>query len=241
MNSRLLPSSIFFLAIMVTSMRSFADPSVDLDEVLRKCHASYARVNDYTCLLHRRDVVNGVLKEHTTVHFKFKKPSRYYMMWPKDRIEAIYAEGRYKNRMVIHGGLLFKFVSVAVDPETALKYNRHTIREADIGRILTIVETNYRKATANADAAIALEGEERLDGRRTWLFKAVFPPGRDYYGHTIFINIDKELYLPIKIKVFGWDQELLEEYYYEGLKLNVGLKEEDFDIDNSKYSFKLGY
>jgi hypothetical protein len=238
---RVLLKGMLSLAIMVTPWPSSAVESVSVGEILKKCNVSYAKVNDYTCFLHRKDLVRGVLKEHTTVLFKFKKPGRYYMKWEKDKIEAIYAEGKYKNNMVIHGGLLFKFVSIAVKPEAALKYNRHTIREADIGHVLTLFETNYNKALKNKDAAIVLEEEEVLDGRSTWRFKAVFPEGRDYYGHIVYIHIDKELSLPIKIAAYGWKGELLEQYYYENLKVNVGLTEDEFDVNNAKYLFKLGY
>lgn len=131
--------------------------------------------------------------------------------------------------------------SFAVKPEAALKYNRHTILEADIGHILAHFEENYEMARTDPEAAIIQEGEGMLDGRSTWRFKGVFPEGRNYYGHIVHIHIDKELYLPIKIKVYGWREELLEEYYYKDLKVNVGLLEDDFDIDNSRYLFKLGY
>ncbi|HAK59822.1 MAG TPA: hypothetical protein DCO77_05490 [Nitrospiraceae bacterium] len=239
--NRTVLSGILFLVSMVTSLISSAGEPLSVGEILKKCKASYARVNDYTCLLHRKDLVNGVLKEHATVLFKFKRPSRFYMRWPKDKIEAIYADGKYNNKMVIHGGLLFKFMSIAVKPEAALKYNRHTIREADIGHILTLFETNYVKSRTDPDATILFEDEEMLGNRNTWRFKAVFPADRDYYGHVITIHIDKELFLPIKIVVYGWKGELFEQYYYEDLKVNVGLTEEDFNVNNSKSLFKVGY
>lgn len=238
---RILLSVILFLSIIIAPFRSSAGEQVQVEEILKKSYASYAKVNDYTCLLHRKDLVSGVLKEHTTVFFKFKKPSRFYMKWPKDEIEAIYSEGKYDNKMVIHGGLLFKFISIGVKPEAALKYNRHTIKEADIGHILKIIETNYRKSKTDTEAKIIFEGEEILDNKNTWRFKAIFPTDKDYYGHVIFLNIDKKLYLPIKITVYGWNMELLEEYYYEDLKVNIGLNEEDFDVNNDKYVFNLGY
>ncbi len=229
---------ILSCVLMVTPMQSFAGKSVNIAAVLRECDAAFSRVNDYSCILHRKDVVNGTLKEHSDVLFQYKKPSRFYMKWLKYKLEAIYAEGKYDNKMVIHGGLLFKFLSIAVDPEKARKYSRHTLPEADIGHILELIETNYRKAEADKDASMVFEQDEMLDQRTTWLFKAVFPADRDYYGHIIHINIDKELHLPIKIKVQGWKDELLEEYYYEDLKVNVGLTEEDFDVNNKKYKFK---
>lgn len=239
--TRICFSGLVAVVMLITPGRVFAGESVSVADMLQRSIAAYARVNDYTCLLHRRDRVKNSLKEHTTVLFKYKKPARFYMKWEKDEIEAIYAEGKYDNKMVIHGGLLFKYVSVAVDPDRALQYNRHTIRDSDIGHVLDLVQTNYLKSKSDRDAKIAFDRDEMLDGRNTRRFKAVFPEGRGYYGHKIFIHFDKELHLPIKISVYGWRGELLEEYYYENLKLNVGLTEDDFDVNNAKYLFKLGY
>jgi hypothetical protein len=227
--------------MLLRPLEAFGSNSIDIGVLLERCNAAYAKVNDYTCMLHRKDLVNGALKEHTTVLFKYKKPSRYYMKWEQDKIEAIYAEGKYNNKMVIHGGLLLKFVSVAVKPDAALKYNRHTIKDADIGHILNMLGDNYRRAKDDKDASIVLEEEGKLDTRPTWRFKAVFPGNRNYYGHRVFVDIDRELFLPIRIEVYGWQGELLELYYYEDLKLNVGLVEDDFDVSNKKYLFKMGY
>ena len=143
--------------------------------------------------------------------------------------------------MVIHGGLLFRFMSIAVKPEAALKYNRHTMPEADIGHILEVMETNYQRSLVNKDATVQIEKDEMLGNRNTWRITAEFPPDKGYYGHIVHLNIDKELHLPVKIEVYGWKQELLEEYIYENLELNTGLSEEDFDMKNKKYAFKVGY
>ena len=200
---RIFLGGLLCVCVIATPMRLTAAEPDAISRIMEKVNASFADVKDYTCMLQRRDRVDGVLKEHSPV--------------------------------------FFKFVSVAVKPEAALKYNRHTILEADIGHILAHFEENYEMARTDPEAAIMQEGEGMLDGRSTWRFKGVFPEGRNYYGHIVHIHIDKELYLPIKIKVYGWREELLEEYYYKDLKVNVGLSEDDFDIDNSRYLFKLGY
>lgn len=238
MRKKIIIGAAVFFALTAALGQASGNEPVSLEEVLRRSSASYAKVKDYTCILHRKDVVNGSLKEHSDVIFKFMKPLRFYMKWPVRGIEAIYAEGKYDNEMKIHGELLYKNFNVGVSLETALKYSRHTIREADIGHILDIMHTNYRKGAADKDAAFVLDADERLDARETWRFKATLPPDKDYYGHVIFLNIDKELYLPVKLVVYGWDMELLEQYYYEDMKVNVGLTEEDFDVNNADYSFK---
>ncbi len=49
--------------------------------------------------------------------------------------------------------------------------------------------------------------------------------------------------LPIRFEAYDWptrplvEPELAEEYTYTDLKLNVGLKEVDFDVANAAYSF----
>lgn len=212
----------------------------EVEQVIAEARAAYDRVDDYTCILHRREQVNGKLKEQSDVIFKYMKPSRYYMKWPQEAVETIYAEGRYDNRMVIHGGWLFKFLSVAVDPAMALKSNRHTLLEADIGHILKVIEDNYRMAKVNGDARIVYKGLDSLDGREVLVFSGQFPPDEGYYGHRVRVDIDRENHLPIRITVHGWKNELLEMYHYVDLALNVGLTEEDFDVENGSYLFKFG-
>lgn len=235
------PYAFALLVPLLVPTVTTGDAREPISHLLQRSRESYEKVGDYSCILHRTDRVDGELKEHESVIFKYKRPQRFYMKWPKDGIEAIYAEGKYGNKMVIHGGLLFRFVSIAVRPEAALKYNRHTMLEADIGHILKVMEFNYHRSLQNKDADITVEGEELLGDRKTWRVKAVFPPDRGYYGHIVNLNIDKELVLPVRIEVYGWKQELLESYYYENLRLNVGLTEEDFDPQNKRYSFRVGY
>lgn len=231
---------IWLWVMLLVTTQAVAIEAPSVETAIANAQAAYAKVDDYTCILKRRERVDGKLKEKGDVLFKYKKPSRYYMKWVDDSIEAIYAQGKYDNRMVIHGGLLLKFISIAVDPTMALKTNRHTLLEADIGHILEVMKSNYRMAKLNGDAQITFEKRAVLDGREIMVFGAVFPPGKGYYGHRVTIDIDRELHLPIRITVLGWQEELLEMYHYSSLKLNVGLTEEEFDMNNSSYLFRLG-
>ena len=215
-----------------------------LGSILEKCSAAYSAVKDYTCTLHRKEFLpNGTYKEQRNILMKARKPNQYYMKWTEgeaSEFEVIYVEGKYNNKLMVHGGWLLRFFTIGLDPKgyLVMRENRHTIYEADIGRILALFEENCRKASSDREAEIVLEKEEMLDGRKTWRYKAVFPPGKGYYGHLIYVNLDQALYLPIKITVYGWKMELLEDYYFADLKLNSGLTETDFDIKNPAYKFK---
>jgi outer membrane lipoprotein-sorting protein len=76
-----------------------------------------------------------------------------------------------------------------------------------------------------------------LDGEKIMLFKAIFPEGKGYYAQRLMISIDAKTYLPIKTEVYGWKDEFLEMYHYSRMKINVGLTDKDFDINNTAYKF----
>jgi len=231
--------SLLLACLLATPCANGAQPP-DTASLLTKMAANHAQLQDYTCEISRQELFKGKQRELPNVVFKYKRPARYYMKWPDDGIEAIYVEGKYDNRMVIHGGLLFSFASVAVDPKVALNHGRHTLPEADLGNIIKIFEDNTRRASKDPEAKIAYDGDEDLEGRPAWRFKAVFPPNKGYYGHVVRVHVDQHYVLPVRIEVRGWQNELLESYRYSSLKRNVGLSEADFDVKNPAYMFRLG-
>ncbi|MET0064702.1 MAG: DUF1571 domain-containing protein, partial [Candidatus Thiodiazotropha endolucinida] len=98
------------LLLLVVWAATAEESPPKVEQVIAEAQAAYNSLQDYTCILHRREWVNDKLKEQSDVIFKYKKPSRFYMKWPEESFEASYAEGLYDNRMVIHGGWLFKFL-----------------------------------------------------------------------------------------------------------------------------------
>jgi hypothetical protein len=155
------------------------------------------------------------------------------MKWPDGWAALIYAGEKYNHQMVVRGGKLFGFASIQVDPALALKYGRHTIKEAGIGYMLDVAIQNYRQAATDKDAVLTYLQEGTVANRPTWRFKGVFPAGRGYYGHIVYLDIDQKFVLPVKIEAYGWQGEFLEMYTYSDLKLNIGLKERDFDANNA--------
>ena len=55
--------------------------------------------------------------------------------------------------------------------------------------------------------------------------------------------VDEELNIPVRYEAYDWpaqpgdEMQLLEEYSYLDVKLNVGLTDADFDDKNPAYSF----
>ncbi len=83
-----------------------------------------------------------------------------------------------------------------------------------------------------------------MGNRRCTLIESVHPQrGPDFLFHKVKLYIDQEHGLPIRFEAYDWPRqsgasaELLEEYSYLDLKLNVGLHDHDFDPANKQYSF----
>jgi hypothetical protein len=205
---------------------------------LEKCITNYSTIQDYTCVFHKIEQVDNELIEEKDILYKFMKPLCCYLKWPSGS-EAIYVQGKYNDKLKFHSGNIFGFIVFSLDPRgnLAMKDNRHSILESHIGHIIDIVETNFNRAKSNKELISTFEGKEVIDGKETLLFKTVFPKSKNYYGHLIYIYIDNELYLPIKIAVYGWEMELLEMYHFSDIKINVGLSDIDFDVDNPAYGF----
>jgi LysM repeat protein len=59
----------------------------------------------------------------------------------------------------------------------------------------------------------------------------------DFYGGRLVLWIDDALRLPLQIDVYDHDGTLYEHYEYHDLKVNVALKDVDFDPTNPSYKF----
>jgi len=58
--------------------------------------------------------------------------------------------------------------------------------------------------------------------------RAIDDPWRDDIPHRMRIFIDRDLLLPIRLEGYGGDGELMWEYQFDDVRLNVGLGDEDF-------------
>jgi len=51
------------------------------------------------------------------------------------------------------------------------------------------------------------------------------------------LNLDLERKVPIKIQLYDWENNLIENYGYEDLRFNADLTDADFSPKNPEYRF----
>jgi outer membrane lipoprotein-sorting protein len=212
------------------------------DRLINDAVERFKTVEDYTCRLDKKVRKKGVLHEDRTISVKYKKPSHYYFRWnsgmAKGR-EVIFVQGKHDDKIVAHPGGIFKILTFHLDPEgyLAMKENRHSLKSSGMEKIIALVASNAALAEEKGLDGIRFRGEGRFDGKRIWVVEGLFPEHQGFYARRIVLYLSPALKLPLKVSIYDRAGQLLEDYEFHDLRINVGLSENDFEPRNPHYSF----
>ena len=218
-------------------------------------------IRDYTCTLVKRERVQGELLDYEFMTCKVRHervedgqvvPFGVYLSFLKpDSVkgrEVIYVAGENSGKMIAHeGGFKGRFlptVSLLPTSTLALRGNRYPITE--IG-IKTLTERLIEKGSRDrrlGDCEVRMIDGAKVKDRVCKMLEVKHLDRRPEYEFCVArIFLDNELNMPIRYEAYDWPHsaggppQLIEEYTYINLRLNVGLQDEDFSQANPKYRF----
>ncbi|MGI9515721.1 MAG: DUF1571 domain-containing protein [Pirellulaceae bacterium] len=218
-----------------------------------------ADVRDYTATMIKRERINGAVNDAEFMKLKVRSrneaegiPLSVYMRFLKPAAfkgrEVIWVEGRNNGKLTAHEGSgVLSGIVANLDPDgmMAMRGNRYPIYEAGIENLVFRLIEKGERDKSMGEAVVQFYEQTKINGRECTLIQVTHAeqrPGYDFHICRIFI--DKEMQVPIRYAAYGWPLEpggkptLEEEYTYLNLDLNVGLTDEDFDINNSEYDFR---
>lgn len=212
-----------------------------------------ANVKDYTCTLVKRELIDGTVTEHEYIFLKVRhQPFSVYMYFlgPKEikGRECIYVTGANEGRMVAHeGGVKGKLLGTHdLDPTgfIAMRGQRYPITEIGVRNLTTKLLEVARSDVNFGECDVKFFKDAKVNGRTCTGLQVSHPVRRDNFRfHIAQVFIDDELQLPIRYASYDWPTapgqapQLLEEYTYLNMKVNVGLTDADFDRANKDYGF----
>jgi hypothetical protein len=216
-------------------------------------------IQDYRCLLVKRERVDGALGDYQYMLAKVRHerdssdsvPFSLYLRFLKpndlhDR-EVLFVTGANDGKIIAKkGGDRFSYLTTEVSPdsEIAMKGNRYRITEFGVQnlahKLLDIAEDENLVEAYDVE----LRRRSKVDGRSCLAILVKKRERTDsdrFYKAHVFI--DKELMVPVHYEAYDWPNDgkaprLLEQYTYRQLKLNEGLSSTDFDRNNPKYGFR---
>ncbi len=234
-------------SVMTSLLVALALPvsaSEDTLQLLKAMARHAERINDYTAIFHKQEVVKGKMLPQENIFLKFQKPFSVYMRWlegPFEGQEVLYVRDKYKGKLIGHKGGFFGFVTLSLDPKgrRAMKGNRYPITEAGLAKVITRVLKDLEKGEAEGVLQLSHKQSVEIFRRRSRMITIRLPddPKRGFSAPKINLWIDSENGLPIKAEFFDWDLKKVGSYGYKNLMLNVGLTANDFDRDNKSYRF----
>jgi outer membrane lipoprotein-sorting protein len=220
----------------------FAD-DIPVQQLVTGAVEQFKKVADYTCRLNKTVRKHDELYEDKNISVKYKKPRHYYFRWESGSErgrEVIFVDGRHNGKIVAHPGGPLKLITFHLDPEgyLAMKENRHSLKNSGMEKILSLIESNVALADAKNLDAISLIGKGDFDGKPVHIVEGRFPKNQGFYAYRIRLYFSPDIKLPLKATIYDWSEQLIEDYEFHELDINVGLSEEDFDPDNPNYSYR---
>jgi Protein of unknown function (DUF1571) len=221
-----------------------AEPMDEPLRLLAAARKAFDNVNDYTCLLIKRERVDGQTLADNVIHMKFRKePFSVALVWqePKNLVgqEAYFISGANENKLRVRGAGalgLFGFVSIPTDDPRVKATSKYSITDAGIGNMLTRFEKGW-----DLERKLGLtkvnRSEYEYNKRRCVRVETIHPlkPNSNFMFYRSVVYFDKEHKLPIRVECYDWPTEpgdakgvLAEMYSFAHLKLNVGLDDEAF-------------
>jgi hypothetical protein len=227
------------------------DPIDAAKQAILDCQARFARISDYTCTFHKRERIDGkLISPHVMLMKARNRPTSIYMKFvrPNKGREAIYVAGRNKGHVLAHDVGLFKVLAgtMLLDPksEMAMDECRHPITEAGIGALIDTVAKHWSYELTPEGAVVSIHPNMTIGPRTVTMIESTHPTRRsDFLFHKVKLYLDHEHGLPIRFEAYDWPKrpggpiDLVEEYTYTDLKIDVGLTDRDFDPNNRAYAF----
>lgn len=220
-----------------------------------------AEVKDYTALMAKRELVNGVVGTPSYMAVKIrcprvaadgsKIPFSIYMKFlrPKQSAgrEVIWVDGQNEGKLVVHecGGLI-GMRRIYLDPTgwLAMKGQRYPIYDAGLENLVVKLIEKAERDRAAGPCVVNYKEGATINKRSCSVIELIHNERRaPYEFHKAKVFIDDELNLPVRFAAYDWPTSpnekprLLEEYTYYNIKLNVGLTDMDFSPENPAYKF----
>lgn len=214
--------------------------SIDPHTLIQRMGSSYDGIKDYTALFFKRERINDHLLPLEKIELRFQEPFKVYMAWeePYEGREIAYVEGENNDKILVNPGGLLRFMRLSLDPASAMatRNSHHTVRQVGLENTIKLLMKQYRRGMAEGVLTLRFLGYDKVGDRPAYHLEFICHADKSagYYAHRGEIWLDEEHYLPVRVRVYNWDNEPYAYYEYRNLRLNPGLGPAAFKLDQAK-------
>ena len=132
----------------------------------------------------------------------------------------------------------------AFDSSRAMENNKYPVNMIGMSNMIDKVVERWEYETQFGECEVKYYPNAQLGNVQCRVVETSHPqPRRQFRFSLTRLYLDKETNLPIRCECYGFPMSpnekppLLEEYTYTSLRVNVGLRDFDFDRNNPSYQF----
>lgn len=220
-----------------------------------------SQVNDYTAVLIKRERIADELGDNEFMFIKVRNrkvsgdkvvvPFSVYLAFLKPASvkgrEVIYVENANEGKLIAHeGGMKRVLGTHRLEPDgyLAMAGQKYPLTDIGLENLLVKLIEKGERDRQYGHCHVKLEGGAKVGGRDCSILEVMHAEKKPHYEfHKAQIFMDNEWKIPVRYAAFNWPEnnesepEVIEEYTYQNVKINVGLTDKDFDFTNSNYNF----
>jgi hypothetical protein len=212
------------------------------------------KIQDYSATLIKKERIGNTLGEDQYIALKIRhKPFSVYLNFLAPAAvkgqECIFIEGANNGKMWAHGtGLkkkMFGTVSLLPDGNMAMQGQRYPLPQIGILNLTRRLIEVASEDVKYGECEVKYFRGAKINDRVCTCTQVVHPvPRKNFLFNVARIFVDDTMNIPIRYEAYDWPKaaggapELIEAYTYLNMRMNVGLTDADFDIENTAYHFK---
>lgn len=225
-------------------------PIVPLLERAYESRKALDAVQDYEAVFSKREIVGRKLLA-STLNLKIREePFCVYLKFVDTGNagrEVLYFSGRNDGKLLVHedgvSRLLgtFKFKP---DDKTVMAENRYPITLVGMRNLVDKIIQQWEFEGQYGEIEVQHRPSSKLDGRECVVLESTHPQPRNQFKyHLTRLWVDNETKFPVRVEQYqfptkaGEAPQIVEEYTYTKIRINLGLDDREFDPKNPKYNF----
>lgn len=224
------------------------DNRAKLSSLLEKSNRFYESVKNYRAIFEKQERSGGKLGESEKIFFKFEKPFKIFMGWlntEKKDLQVVYERGKHRGQLAIHKpglglGLLPVIFLDQSSPWVREGSESYDIEDAGIGTFLEDFTKAVSKAADEKKLKVNfLKPNLPEDGETV---EVVFEGSKEnsgYFAYRVVVSFDRETELPVKMRLFDWNNQPTGIYSYENLQVNVSPEDTEFKQQINRQLYRV--
>ena len=235
------------------------DPALELAR--QSLSLMQSQVNDYTAVLIKRERIADELGDNEFMFIKVRNrkvsgdkvvvPFSVYLAFLKPAAvkgrEVIYVENANDGKLIAHeGGMKRVLGTHRLEPDgyLAMAGQKYPLTDIGLENLLVKLLEKGERDRQYGPCQVKFDGGAKVGGRDCSILEVMHAEKKPHYEfHKAQIFMDNEWKIPVRYAAFNWPEgeqsepEVIEEYTYQNVKINVGLTDKDFDFTNPDYNF----